>query len=329
MPRQARLDMPGFLYHIIARGLERRPIFIDEEDRTDFLSRVEKAFERAPTPVYAWALMPNHFHLLVQAGVKGLAPFMRSLMSGYAGSFNHRHKRQGYLFQNRFKSIICEEGPYFLELVRYIHLNPVRARIVKNMDELKDYPWTGHSALLSGKKPGWQNTQKVLEQFSMSDEESRKRYENFVFDGLGMRRREDLMGGGLRRSLGGHFERGQLQAYDSQVLGSGGFVEDVLNQSEKLDKEKLAWISVDIQTVVDKIADKLQVNRRLILTKGRKIKVSKAKSLLVFAGVAKLGQTQKRMADLVCMTPSAVARAMARGESLWKEFGFEETPQVN
>ncbi|MBK8869720.1 MAG: transposase [Elusimicrobia bacterium] len=86
---------PASLYHVISRGLDRRSVFIDSDDRTDFLSRIEKAVERVPTQILAWALMPNHFHFLVRSGPQGLAPFMRRLMSGYAVAFNRRHNRRG------------------------------------------------------------------------------------------------------------------------------------------------------------------------------------------------------------------------------------------
>jgi putative transposase len=128
MPRQARLDSPGTLHHVMIRGIEQRRIVNDDQDRREFVQRLGALAEETQTLVYAWALMSNHAHLLVCSGPLGLATFMRRLLTGYAVSYNRRHRRHGHLFQNRYKSIVCEGDSYFTELVRYIHLNPLRDR---------------------------------------------------------------------------------------------------------------------------------------------------------------------------------------------------------
>ena len=110
MPRQARIHTPGLLHHVISRGLNRGLIFKSVEDYLDILERIGPCLEKSPNQILAWALMPNHFHLLVRSGTGGITSFMRRLMSGYANAFNARHKRSGYLFQNRYKSIVCEES---------------------------------------------------------------------------------------------------------------------------------------------------------------------------------------------------------------------------
>jgi len=148
MPRQPRLDAPGVLQHVMARGIERRKIFWDDKDCNSFLDRLADILEETQTQCYAWALIPNHFHILLRTGPTPLSKVMRRFMTGYAVTFNKRHKRAGHLFQNRYKSVICEEDPYLLELIRYIHLNPLRARLVEDLKELDKYPWTGHSAIL-------------------------------------------------------------------------------------------------------------------------------------------------------------------------------------
>ena len=112
--------------------------------------------------VYAWSLMPNHFHLLLRTGRQPISRSMRKLLTGYVVNFNLRHKRYGHLFQNRYKSIICEDDPYLLELTRYIHLNPLRAGIVGEMEGLRDYRWAGHSAIMGRVKREWQDIGTVL-----------------------------------------------------------------------------------------------------------------------------------------------------------------------
>ena len=126
MPRQARLDAPGTLHHVIIRGIEKKAIVICDTDREDFVSRMGNLVSETGTHIYAWALMSNHAHILLSSGPVGLSGFMRRLLTGYAVSFNLRYSRHGHLFQNRYKSIVCEEDAYFKELIRYIHLNPVR-----------------------------------------------------------------------------------------------------------------------------------------------------------------------------------------------------------
>jgi len=139
MPRSARIDTPGILHHVMIRGIERRKIFSDNTDRDDFLNRLSVLLSVTGNKCYAWTFMDNHAHFLFQSGNLGIAVLMRRLLTGYAVSFNLRHQRHGQLFQNRYKSIISQEDKYLLELVRYIHLNPLRAKIVSSFEKLGDY----------------------------------------------------------------------------------------------------------------------------------------------------------------------------------------------
>jgi putative transposase len=139
MPRGARLDAPGTLHHVIIRGIERGSIVIDDSDRSWFLGRMGLLAKETGTSIYAFALMTNHAHLLIKSGTAGISAFMRRLLTGYAQYFNRRQKRVGHLFQNRYKSIICQEEAYFDKLIAYIHLNPLRAGLVTNFqEELRD-----------------------------------------------------------------------------------------------------------------------------------------------------------------------------------------------
>ena len=126
MPRQARIDAPGALHHIIARGIERRSIFEDDADQDNFLNRLDTILTATQTTCFAWALIPNHFHLLLRSGPVSISTLMRRLLTGHAVYYNLRYQRHGHLFPNRYKSILCQEDAYLLELVRYIHLNLIR-----------------------------------------------------------------------------------------------------------------------------------------------------------------------------------------------------------
>lgn len=196
MPRKARIDAPGALHHIIVRGIERRKIFYDDDDRDNFLQRLAVVLTETSTPCFAWTLIPNHLHLLLRTGLTPIATVMRRLLTGYAVTFNRRHRRHGQLFQNRYKSILCQQDLYLLELVRYIHLNPLRARIVKELKELDKYPYCGHSALMGKDKREWQDADYILRFFNRKYLTARRRYRQYVEKGLGDGRRPDLVGGG-------------------------------------------------------------------------------------------------------------------------------------
>jgi REP element-mobilizing transposase RayT len=146
----------------MGRGIEGRGIFTRDKDRGDFLRRLGEICESGGRVIHAWAFMPNHFHLLVRSGNRPLGISMRGLLRGYAINFNLRYGRGGHLFQNRYRSIVCEEDPYLLELTRYIYLIAIRAGLVKDMRALGPYAGTGHSAIVGEVKRPWQDTETVL-----------------------------------------------------------------------------------------------------------------------------------------------------------------------
>ena len=145
MPRLARLDAPGVIHHVMIRGIERRKIFRNNKDRNDMMDRLTDLLPATNTTCYAWSFLSNHAHFLFRSGETGLSTLMRRLLKGYAVNFNRRYRRHGQLFQNRYKSIICQEEIYLRELVRYIHLNPLRSNVVSNIIGLNRYKYCGHS----------------------------------------------------------------------------------------------------------------------------------------------------------------------------------------
>lgn len=240
MPRQGRIDMPGSLHHIICRGIERRDIFSDDFDRDDFLSRLVELTTMSSTRCFAWALIPNHLHLLLQTGNIPISALMQKLLGGYATAFNLRHQRCGHLFQNRYKSILCEEETYLLELVRYIHLNPLRARLVSSFDDLSGFQYCGHGCILGCNREleSWMPVKDLLDRFGDNLGQSRSAYRQYVLDGVAMGRRPDLTGGGLLKSIGGWRElRSASEAdifyeNDERILGGSDFVKCVLRAAE-------------------------------------------------------------------------------------------------
>ena len=158
-------------------------IFRDDEDRESFLDRLGGILLESATPCYAWSLLGNHGHFLFRTGEDPIARVMRRVLTGYAVTFNRRHHRHGHLFQNRYKSILCEEDAYLKELVRYIHLNPLRAGLVKNLVDLGSYPYSGHSVLMGKMKRDWQDRNYVLRYFGTTERHAKHQYLSFVAEG--------------------------------------------------------------------------------------------------------------------------------------------------
>jgi putative transposase len=332
MPRLARLDAPGVLNHVIVRGIERRHIFRDDKDRDNLVERLSKLLPETQTTCYAWALLPNHAHFLLRSGDVGLPPLMRRLLTGYAVSFNRRHRRHGPLFQNRYKSIICQEDVYLKELVRYIHLNPLRAGVIVDLKTLGEYPYCGHSVLMGKNERSWQDTRYVLSYFGGRIKEARDHYLSYVLAGIDQGRRPELVGGGLIRSLGGWEEvkkipvKGQSRVKgDERILGESEFVTEVLfSANEQYDRQyELKRLGYDIQKVADVVAKIYEMDKSSLFSKGRqKIKVE-ARSLLCYWAARELGMSLTHISRHLGMSPPGVGYAVERGEIIARKNNYQ------
>ncbi len=320
MPRRARLDAPGTLHHVIIRSIERRKIVNDDKDRQNFISRMGTIAQETGTLIYAWALMTNHAHILLRSGLSGLPRYMRRLLSGYAISYNRRHRRHGHLFQNRYKSIVCEEDPYFKELVRYIHLNPLRAKLVENLAKLDRYRYCGHSVLMGRVKNDWQDRNYVLKWFGPKEGEAKRAYRQFVKKGIDQGRRSDLVGGGLIRSQGGWSavkalrRLGVREKSDERILGSGEFVEQLIKQSDQTRKEQFA-VQERLHRVVkhvEKICKKESVSVEALKSGSRRQKVSMVRSQLAKKLVEEWGLSLAETGRHLGVSLSAIAKILYR-----------------
>jgi len=321
MPRLARLDAPGVLHHVMGRGIERRKIFLSDIDRNDFIVRLSALARDGAMEIYAWVLMPNHFHLLCKTKNLPLASSMRRLLTGYVVNFNKRHRRYGHLFQNRYKSIVCQEDVYLKELVRYIHLNLLRAGLVKDLRELNRNPWSGHSALAGKVKSEWQNTKYVLSFFGSSNN-SRKNYLRYVKKGVDQGHRPELVGGGLIRSMGGWSavlasrRRGARQVADQRILGDGEFVKQVISGLDDIVKKnlRLSGQRIDIKALAQKVSEKYNVSIGELRSGGRRRAVVKARRAMSWIGVRELGYSGADVARYLGVTNSCVTRMISAGK---------------
>jgi REP element-mobilizing transposase RayT len=301
----------------MVRGIERTSIFRDDRDRADFVARVADLAAPGAVTVYAWALLPNHAHLLVRTGTRPLTRTMRSLLTGYAGAFNRRHHRMGHLFQNRYKSVVVEEEPYLLELVRYLHLNPLRATVVPTLAALARYPWTGHSAIVGTVARPWQDTRTILRQFGPTLTRARRAYRAFVAAGVPRGRRPELQGGGLRRSLDGWvavaaLRRGrEAYAGDERILGRPAFVEQLRREVEPARPVPARRLA--LATLVERICRHVGIAPAALQGGGRTPAVTRARAGIAYLWVERLGRPGRPLAPMLGLHPAAVYQAARRG----------------
>jgi len=274
-------------------------------------------------------------------------------MTGYAVTFNKRHKRSGYLFQNRYKSVICEEDPYLLELIRYIHLNPLRAKLVQDLKELDKYPWTGHSAILGHRKIplipevsppvstscspaknpiapfassrfkdkllAEKTIEDVLLHFGETKRVARRRYRQFVKSGIDQGKRPEFQGGGLVRSSGGNKagllgrKKEEREKGDARILGSGDFVSRTLHESNKA-FEKQNLQRPPIKAIIDEVISHFKISPIALFSGSRNGQVSKARAAISYLAVREAGYTQKEVSTGLNVSRIAVRNSLIRGE---------------
>lgn len=326
MPRQARIDFPGAIHHVIARGNERRVIFKDDDDRTEFLERLEKAIEETGCECHAWVLMPNHFHLLIKTGDKPLSKLMGSLQTGYAIYFNAKYKRRGHLYQNRYKSILCQEDSFYMELLRYIHLNPIRAKILENITQLDKYPWTGHSTIMGKTKRKWQSINSVVMWFNKNKTKALLEYKEFIKQGMHQGYCDDYMGGGMKRSYGGWDNvKAIIQSQgncrgDDRILGDGEFVEEILKEYGK-EKERIKYKikNWNIEKIAKEVLKILALDKKELRKKRSNNKISKAKEIIAYQSYEIFGINGVKVADYFGISRTAVGKLIKKGEQASSE----------
>lgn len=261
MPRKPRVEYSGALFHVICRGNQRQTIFHHDADRRLYLERLEQYRKRYRFTIYAYVLMSNHVHLLLETGDVPLSKIMQGLQFTYTRYFNRRYHKSGHLFQGRYKAILCDRDGYLLELVRYLHLNPARMRKPISAER---YPWSSHRAYLAEGGAVGVKTSTVLEQFGNRVGKAREGYLQFIAEGQG----------------DGHQER-YYQTTDQRFLGDEGFVTRVGKRAGK-DREVDAKVHrVAFGRLVEVLAKHYKIEADALMRAGRQRKWVRARSMLV------------------------------------------------
>jgi putative transposase len=285
MARKPRVEFEGALYHVIVRGNHRRDIFRDEADRVTYLGRVEHYRERYQCVVYAYVLMSNHVHMLVETGAVGLSKIMQGIQFSYTQRYNRRYRAVGHLFQGRYKSILCDRDAYLLELVRYIHLNPAR---MKHAQDPWKYPWSSHRAYVGENSPVRVRTDAVLKQFASNMRAARRAYRGFMRDGLDQ----------------GHLDR-FYETIEQRFLGDERFVEEVERKKKEREPGK---IKVKFDRLVEGVASVYGIEAVRLLGTERKRRWVEPRSLLVYAAREWCGMKTSVLAEHLHRDASMISR---------------------
>jgi putative transposase len=299
MPRNPRIEVEGGLYHVLTRGNNRRLIFNDDEDYGKMIALIAKTKVKLPFYLYTYCLMPNHLHLLMERRQDPISRIMQMLLAGYSRYYNRRNRRVGHLFQGRYRSILCQSDRYLAELVRYIHLNPVRANLVRDPSAFR---YSSHRAYLGEEESGFLDVEPLLRHFGATKKLARKRYRAFVKAGMKLAPREDLYGGA-----------------DKRVIGNEEFVENIEDRVGKVSKNKVRKIeSADLQRLRQAAANATSLSPREICSRSKKRKVVLAKETLIIVG-RRIGASNAELARLIGVDSSSVNRRFEAGVAKKKD----------
>lgn len=264
MARKPRVHYPGALYHVISRGNQRQTIFRADADRRRYLELLNHYRARYQFQLRAYVLMSNHVHLLMEVEKHPLAKIMQGLQQSYTLYFNRKYKLVGHLFQGRYKDILCDRDSYLLELVRYIHLNPVRSKIATDP---VDYAWSSHGDYLnSGTAKGAAMVQSewILNQFAPNLAQARRKYEEFVLDGIGAGHRDDL-----------------YDVKEQRFLGDDQFVEKIIRS---LDLDPPPTIRVDMSAIETAVSRRYKYPVELLHSRSKEHRGSFARAVVAYLG---------------------------------------------
>ena len=285
MARRPRLFAAGVLYHVIVRGNQRQKTFTSDSDYQAYIERLARYRKRYGYVLYAYCLMPNHVHLLVESAEPPLSKFMQGLQQSYSQYFNVKHHKSGHVFEGRYKAILCQKDEYLLELIRYIHLNPVRAGMVKTPER---YRYSAHHIYLQGKATETIDPAKILSMLG-----GKQAYRRFVHDGL----------------TDGHKEQ-YYTVEDQRFLGEQGFGEKMLEKEPERPRKPSSRRSVD--RAARELAKLLNVEIETLRSPDRSWVVSTARTITAYVLVRRFGYRLSEVADYFGRDVATVGTLLAR-----------------
>ena len=319
MSRKPRIFVPGAVHHVMARGIDGKDIFSDEEDRQRFLLYLSSGIFRSGYRCYAWALMSNHYHLLLRASEIPLWRLMRPLNSHYGQHFNRKYQRRGYLFQDRYHSIVTQDQNYVEELVRYIHLNPVRAGLCADLNDLDAYAWSGHKFLMGRGECDFQDTKAVLRRFGADVREARAAYRWYLERGL-----QDS-GELLTRIRESNDDRRSIHHTGSWVIGDQEFVARALTE-DTLSRARLKRYTLEgwnPEKLCVEVARHIGIEVRQMLRRSRGGERSAARKVFGYVGNRLLGMPVVELARYLGVSGATVSIHLDEGETIARERGID------
>ena len=288
MARKPRVHLPGGYYHVMMRGNVGSDLFFSEADRSRFLLLIQEGIERYGHRVHAYCLMTNHVHLLIQVGSVPLSRIIQNLGFRYTRYINHKRGEIGHLFQGRYKAILIEADSYLVELVRYIHCNPVRAGLCDSADESD---WSSVHAYAGNTVIKWLHQDEVLGRFSQDEARARALLQTFTAQGHGEGRRLEFHSG----------------SHQGRILGDDAFAEHALNGAGEMYSA-----SPMVVDVIDAVCQEFGADKALMYEKGRKREGARLRAIAAFIVQDMDGVSMTALATELGRDLSAVSRAAGR-----------------
>jgi REP element-mobilizing transposase RayT len=294
MARKRRIEFPGAFYHVFARGNNRQVIFKDNNDYRAYIDRIARYKNRYKFLIYAFVLMPNHVHLLVETRMIPLSKIMQGIQQSYTLYFHKKYKTLGHLFQGRYKAILCQQDVYLLELVRYIHLNPVRAALVKSFE---DYPWSSHIFYSGDIQQSFVSVEPILGMFSGRESSANSQYLEFLNAGQNTENQERF-----------------FSELNSGLIGDQDFIDEIkckvnLNGDPCCQNKNESFFSAEVPLIdlLKIVAKTAKLSSESILSASREQKLSDARKMFAFIAVRYTGSKMKEIGEFLGRDPSGVS----------------------
>jgi len=316
---QCRYDQPGSFHHVISRAVDGLPVFREFSDQSYFIRRLKLLTEESCLRVHAWVLMSNHFHLLVEVGKVSLSRSIQRLLTGYAIRFNRQNNRQGHVFQGRFRSILVERNSYFKELIRYIHLNPLRAHIVDGVSSLGYYFPNGHNHIIGRSHNSWQSTELLESEFSNAGDKSYwiRNYIDFLNDGVSSNSREYENGNYVIDRNGLHnaayINDRVSNKGAARIIGTDKFVRHIYNDvqgTRKIQVRDRKDQHIEIMQVTRDVSEVTGIPIRMLRSSGGGRRISRVRKILIRMLIDEVGLSKADTARFLRLSGTSIQRCI-------------------